>query len=68
MLNAVIRFSLQHRMLSLALSVMLLVYGGAVTLSLPIDIFPNLTRPRVVVMTESPGLAPEEVETLSTLR
>lgn len=66
MLNAVIRYSLQHRMLSLALSVILLVYGGAVALSLPIDIFPNLTRPRVVVMTESPGLAPEEVETLVT--
>ncbi len=65
-MNWLIRFSLQHRLLVLCLSVITLVYGGYVMSTLPIDIFPNLTRPRVTIMTECPGLAPEEVETLVT--
>ena len=65
-MNWLIRFSLQHRLLILCLSVMTLVYGSYVMSTLPIDIFPNLTRPRVTVMTECPGLAPEEVESLVT--
>ena len=58
---------LHNRLLIVCLSLALLVVGGVATLSLPVDIFPNLTRPRVVVMTECPGLAPEEVETLVTI-
>jgi CzcA family heavy metal efflux pump len=65
-MNGLIQFSLHHRMLIVALAVVTLFGGGYVQSTLPIDIFPKLTRPRVVVMTEAPGLAPEEVETLVT--
>ena len=63
-LNGVIRFALHNRMLVAAMSVFLLLYGGWQMMQLPIDVFPNLNRPRVVIMTEALGLAPEEVETL----
>jgi HME family heavy-metal exporter len=66
MLNALIRFSLTHRTLVLAACVILLVYGGYLSTSLPIDVFPDLDRPRVVILTECPGLSSEEVETLVT--
>jgi len=55
---------LHNRMLVAATSVFLLLYGGWQMMQLPIDVFPNLNRPRVVIMTEALGLAPEEVETL----
>ena len=66
MLNAVIRFSLRYRLLVLVISVALLIYGGYLATTLPIDVFPDLDRPRVVIITECPGLATEEVETLVT--
>ena len=62
MLNALIRFSLTHRLLILATAVAVMALGSMVAESLPIDVLPALTRPRVVLVTECEGLAPEEVE------
>lgn len=66
MLNACIRFALQQRLLTIAIAVFLLGYGSWQATQMDIDVFPDLNRPRVVIMTEAPGMAPEEVETLIT--
>ncbi len=66
MLNAIIRFALHQRLLTIAVALFLIGYGTWQITVMPIDVFPDLNRPRVVIMTEAPGMAPEEVESLIT--
>ncbi|MDA7980459.1 MAG: efflux RND transporter permease subunit [Pirellulales bacterium] len=62
MLNQIIQFALRNRLIILCGAIAVLVAGSLVTAVLPIDVLPNLTRPRVAIVTECEGLAPEEVE------
>src|SRR3954453_16415965 len=67
MLDAIISLALRNRTLVVAACLVVLVYGGYLTTTLPIDVFPDLDRPRVVILTECPGLSSEGGETLITL-
>ena len=67
MLNHLIRFSLKQRALIVAASLVILALGVKTTLELPVDVLPDLTKPTVTLLTEAPGFAPEEVETLVTV-
>jgi HME family heavy-metal exporter len=62
----IIATSLRQRLLVLAAALVLIGYGSYQALRLPIDVFPALDKPTVTLMTESEGMAPEEVEQLVT--
>ena len=67
MLDRIIQWSLDNRLLVVVGAIALIVYGGIVAARTPIDVFPDLTVPTVTVLTEAHGLAPEEVEALVTV-
>ena len=66
MLNKIIHFALNNRLLIVVASVVLIVFGSFVATKMEVDVFPDLTAPTVVVLTEAHGMAPEEVEKLVT--
>lgn len=66
MFDAIVAFSLRNRILVLFAAVALIVMGIVSASRLPVDVLPNLNRPVVSILTEAPGLAPPEVETLVT--
>ena len=67
MLNKIIQWSIKNRLVVIVAAALLLVYGGVVALRAPVDVFPDLTAPTVTLLTESHGMAPEEVEALVSL-
>ena len=66
MLNKIIKFSLDHKLFILLAAILLIVAGLWSANRTDIDVFPDLTAPQVVVMTDAVGMAPEEVERLVT--
>ena len=62
MLTRLIQWSLSNRSLVLGLSAVALAFGVYFGLRLPVEVLPDLTKPTVIILTEAPGLAPEEVE------
>ena len=66
MFNSLVTVSLNNRLMILAISVLMMGYGAYSFMQLPVDVFPDLNKPTVTIMTEAEGLAPEEVEQLVT--
>lgn len=66
MLNKIIQFSLNNRMVVLVAAILLMLIGSYTASNMEVDVFPDLNAPTVVVMTEATGMAPEEVERLVT--
>ncbi len=62
MIDSVIRWSLDNRLLVLLFAVVLIVWGGATVRRMPVDVFPDLTAPTVTVLAEARGMAPQELE------
>ena len=67
MWNALIRWSLNNRVVVLGLAALLLVWGTWTATHLPVDVLPDVNAPTVTVITEAHGMAPDEVETLVTI-
>ncbi|WP_410499050.1 efflux RND transporter permease subunit [Chitinibacter sp. S2-10] len=64
MFNWIVNHSLKNRLFVLALALVMLLYGAYTASKMPVDVFPDLNKPTVSIMTEAGGMAPEEVEQL----
>lgn len=64
MFNWIVNTSLKNRLFVLVFALILMVYGAITASNMPVDVFPDLNKPTVTVMTEAGGMAPEEVEQL----
>src|SRR6266498_2929809 len=67
MVSALIRAALEHRLLVLIVGLGFIAFGVSAMIRLPVDAFPDITNVQVQVVTEAPGMAPEEVENLATV-
>ena len=66
MFDYIIHAALKQRLLVLGISLLLIIYGAITLRQMPVDVFPDLNKPTVTLMTEAGGMAPEEVEQLVT--
>lgn len=66
MFNWIVQYSLRNRLFVLAVALVMMAYGAVVAWRTPVDVFPDLNKPLVTVLTEAGGMAPEEVEQLVT--
>src|ERR687897_3341247 len=67
MIDALIRWSLGHRVVVVALAAAFLIWGGWTASRIPLDVLPDLTAPTVTILTEAPGMDPLEIESLVTV-
>ncbi|HUP39595.1 MAG TPA: efflux RND transporter permease subunit, partial [Vicinamibacterales bacterium] len=67
MIDKLIRWSLAHRPIVMALAVAFLVWGGWTASRMPLDVLPDLTAPTVTILVEAPGMDPLDLEPLVTL-
>ena len=66
MFDYIIHASLKQRLIVVGVSLLLVIYGALTVRQMPVDVFPDLNKPTVTLMTETGGMAPEEVEQLVT--
>jgi HME family heavy-metal exporter len=66
MFDTIINASLKQRLIVVGVSLLLVIYGALTVRQMPVDVFPDLNKPTVTLMTEAGGMAPEEVEQLVT--